>query len=57
MVVEIHQVVIPDVLLLLRENGNKDPWEVVRMAKNPRGRKERTKMLKRLEGEEISEAQ
>ena len=39
-----------------KENGNKDPWEVVRMAKNPRERNERTKMLKRLEGEEISEA-
>ena len=41
----------------LKEHGNKDPWEVVRMAKNPWGRRERMKVLKTLGGEEIPEAQ
>ena len=39
----------------LKEHGIKDPWGVVRMAKNPWGRKERMKVLKTLEGEEIPE--
>ena len=41
----------------LNENGSKDPWEVIRMAKNPWGRKERMKVLKTLEGEEIPEVE
>ena len=41
----------------LKEHGSKDPWEVVRMAKNPWERKERKKVLKTLEGEEIPESQ
>ena len=41
----------------LKEHGSKDPREVVRMAKNPWGRKERMKVLKTLEGEEIPELQ
>ena len=41
----------------LKEHGKKDLWEVVRMAKNSWERKERMKMLKTLEGEEISKAQ
>ena len=41
----------------LKEHGNKDPWEVVRMAKYPCGRKERMNIEKTLEGVEISEAQ
>ena len=41
----------------LKEDGNKDPWEVVRMAKNHRGSKERMTMLKTQEGVEIPQAQ
>ena len=41
----------------LNENGSKDPWEVIRMAKNPWGRKERMKVHKTMEGEEIPEAE
>ena len=39
----------------LKENGSKDPWDVVRLAKNPWGSKTRMKTLKDLEGKEIKE--
>ena len=40
---------------LLKEDGTKDPWEVVRLAKNPWGSKSRMKTLKDLEGKVIEE--
>ena len=41
----------------LKEDGNKDPWEVVRMAKNPWGSKEIMTILKTQEGVEIPQGQ
>ena len=41
----------------LKAHGSKAPWEVVTIAKNLWGTKERMKVLKTLEGEEIPEAQ
>ena len=39
----------------MKEHGTKDPWEVVRLAKNPWGSKSRMKTLKDLEGKVIEE--
>ena len=39
----------------LKENGSKDPWNVVRLAKNPLGSKTRMKTLRDQEGNEIKE--
>ena len=39
----------------LEENGKKSPWDVIRMAKNPWGTKERMKILKDKDGREIPE--
>ena len=39
----------------LKENGPKDPWEIVRQAKNPWGSKSRMKTLKDLEGKVVEE--
>ena len=39
----------------LKENGSKDPWDVVRLAKNPWGSKTRMKTLRNLDGSEIEE--
>ena len=39
----------------LKEHGTKDPWEVVRLAKNPWGSKSRMKTLKDQEGNVIEE--
>ena len=39
----------------LKEHGIKDPWEVVRLAKNPRGSKSRMNTLKGLDGKVIEE--
>ena len=39
----------------LKEHGTKDPWEVVRLAKNPWGSKSRMKTLKDLDGKVIEE--
>ena len=39
----------------LKENGSKNPWDRVRLAKNPWGSKTRMKTLRDLEGNEIQE--
>ena len=39
----------------LKENGSKDPWDMVRLAKNSWGSKARIMTLKNLEGDEIKE--
>ena len=40
---------------LLKEHGTKDPWEVVRLAKNPWGSTSRLKTLKDLDWKVIEE--
>ena len=39
----------------MKEHGTKDPWEVVRLAKNPWGSKRTMKTLKDLGGKVIEE--